>query len=110
ILFHTDNSRKRAHLTQFLLIMFPGVIAFYVSSAFDHIVNATHSYTVMHDAEMYLVIKPDDILSYVGIFDRLLSLNFFCALVLAFLAIAPIMFRNMIWVVGPYAAYGVVAF
>jgi hypothetical protein len=91
-------------------MIFPGVIAVYVSSSFAQITEAAKSYMVMREAVPYLLIKEDVVLEYVGLFDRLLSINFFYAIVVIFIAIAPIKFRNLLWIIVPYSAYGIFAF
>lgn len=110
ILFHTDGSRRKGAIVLFFFIVFPGVIALYVSSSYTRIDEAAKSYLVMRETVPYLLIKEDAVLEYVGLFDRLLSINFFYAIVVIFVAIAPLKFRNMPWVMIPYSAYGFLAF
>lgn len=102
--------KLRVQVALFFFLLFPGVIAFYVSTAFDGILDINENYSVIKDGVRYLQFTQDQFIDYFGLFDRLASVNFFYALSLIFLAIAPLKFKRTWFLVIPYTAYGVAAF
>jgi serine phosphatase RsbU (regulator of sigma subunit) len=110
VIFFKVTPNLRAKIALVFYVFFPGVIAFYVSVAFQKVFDVNQTYYILKDGVQYLHFTQDQFLQYVGMFDRLLSINIYYSLSLVFIAIAPIKFRNVSMLVVPYALYGIVAF
>ena len=110
VLFINVTSMLRTKIALVFYLIFPGVVAFYVSAAFQKVIDVNQTYFILKDGVQYLQFTQDQFIEYVGMFDRLLSINFFYGLTLVFIAIAPLKFRKIMFLAIPYALYGIVAF
>ncbi len=110
VLFLNTQPKIRTKMALIYYVIFPGVIAFYVASIFQKILDVNKVHFVLKDGIQYMQFTQDQFLEYVGMFDRLLSLNFFYAITLVFLSIAPIKFRHISILLIPYTVYGIAAF